>query len=185
MLTGNYLQNFDSLDFPLYEGSPDEVIILRYNLSEIYSNTMVTSKEGNMSVSYRPSISLKDGHLAEEQRCYDFSIYYDFNYGHNGSDNCMESNLPEDYYEDYYSDTVQNAYELLCSTDEVSYYLGLGFFVWYTGNKDMIDDKECRVFVLGKDLDDHIEVKNHYAVSDDQVYYLDVIEDTWNILGAG
>lgn len=96
-----------------------------------------------MSVSYRPSISLKVGHLAEEQRCYDFSIYYDFDYGHNGSDNCMESNLPEDYYEDYYSDTVQNAYELLCSTDEVSYYLGLGFFVWYTGNKDMIDDKEC------------------------------------------
>lgn len=46
-----------------------------------------------MSVSYRPSISLKDGHLAEEQRCYDFSIYYDFDYGHNGSDNCMESNL--------------------------------------------------------------------------------------------
>ena len=175
----------DYLDFPLYEGSPDEVIILRCNLSEIYSNTMVTSKEGNMSVSYRPSISLKDGHQAEEQRCYDFSIYYDFDYGHNGSDNCMESNLPEDYYEDYYSDTVQNAYELLCSTDEVSYYLGLGFFVWYTGNKDMIDDKECRVFVLGKDLDDHIEVKNHYAVSDNQVYYLDVIENTWNILGSG
>ncbi|VUX17841.1 hypothetical protein [Blautia obeum] len=105
--------------------------------------------------------------------------------GHNGSDNCMESNLPEDYYEDYYSDTVQNAYELLCSTDEVSYYLGLGFFVWYTGNKDMIDEKECRVFVLGKDLDDHIDVKNHYAVSDNQVYYLGVIENTWNILGSG
>lgn len=175
----------DYLDSPLYKGSPDEVIILRCNLSEIYSNTMVTSKEGNMSVTYRPSISLKDGHLAEEQHCYDFSIYYDFDYGHNGSDNCMESNLPEDYYEDYYSDTVQNAYELLCSTDEVSYYLGLGFFVWYTGNKDMIDDKECRVFVLGKDLDDHIEVKNHYAVSDNQVYYLDVIENTWNILGSG
>lgn len=78
----------DYLDFPLYEGSPDEVIILRCNLSEIYSNTMVTSKE-------------------------------------------------------------------------------------------------CRVFVLGKDLDDHIEVKNHYAVSDNQVYYLDVIENTWNILGSG
>ena len=114
-----------------------------------------------------------------------FILMNDFNYGHNGSDNCMESNLPEDYYEDYYSDTVQNAYELLCSTDEVSYYLGLGFFVWYTGNKDIIDDKECRVFVLGKDLDDHIEVKNHYAVSDNQVYYLDVIENTWNILGSG
>ena len=45
--------------------------------------------------------------------------------------------------------------------------------------------EECRVFVLGKDLDDHIEVKNHYAVSDNQVYYLDVIENTWNILGSG
>ena len=175
----------DDLEAPYYEGSPDEVILLRCNISEIYSNVMVSVREGNMSVTYRPAASLKDGHLAEEQRCYDFSIYHDYDYGHNGSDNCMESNLPEDYYEDYYSDTVQNAYELLCSTDEVSYYLGLGFFVWYTGNKDMIDDKECRVFVLGKDLDDHIEVKNHYAVSDNQVYYLDVIENTWNILGSG
>lgn len=134
-----------------------------------------------------PTLGLNASFLLEEEhdKIKKRSIFLHFDYGHNGSDNCMESNLPEDYYEDYYSDTVQNAYELLCSTDEVSYYLGLGFFVWYTGNKDMIDDKECRVFVLGKDLDDHIEVKNHYAVSDNQVYYLDVIENTWNILGSG
>lgn len=56
-----------------------------------------------------------------------------------------------------------------------STFARLGFFMVYR-NKDMIEDKECRVFVLGKDLDDHIEVKNHYAVSDNQVYYLDVIE---------
>ena len=151
------------------------------DISQKYENEVgivtVNSLEGKTAEAYADDYYDYNG--------YDFSIYYDFDYGHNGSDNCMESNLPEDYYEDYYSDTVQNAYELLCSTDEVSYYLGLGFFVWYTGNKDMIDDKECRVFVLGKDLDDHIEVKNHYAVSDNQVYYLDVIENTWNILGSG
>ena len=56
----------DDLEAPYYEGSPDEVILLRCNISEIYSNVMVSVREGNMSVTYRPAVSLKDGHLAKE-----------------------------------------------------------------------------------------------------------------------
>ena len=167
----------DYLDSPLYEGSPDEVIILRCNLSEIYSNTMVTSKEGNMSVTYRPSISLKDGHLAKEQRCYDFTIY---------SDECDDDGCDDASEHDEEAAAIQNAYALLCQTDEVSYYLNLvGMSIWYDGTKEMIDGKECLVFVLGTEHEECIVRENYYAVSDNQVYYYDAISDAWNILGAG
>lgn len=166
----------DYLESPLYEGIPNEVILLRCNISEIYSNVMVTSSENNMIVTYRPSISLENGYLAEEQRCYDFSFYNEEN-----SKTCMEPNLPEDFNDS----NVQDAYEVLCATDEVSYYLGYGFCVMYTGNKEVIHGRECMIFVLGKEHEDHFETKSHYAVCNNQVYYLDVLEDTWNILGAG
>ena len=166
----------DYLDSPLYEGSPDEVIILRCNLSEIYSNTMVTSKEGNMSVTYRPSISLKDGHLAKEQRCYDFTIY---------SDECDGDGCDDTSEYDEETAVIQNAYALLCQTDEVNYYLNLGMSVWYDGTKERIDGKECLVFVLGTEHEECIVRENYYAVSDNRVYYYDAINDAWNILGAG
>ena len=184
----------DDLEAPYYEGSPDEVILLRCNISEIYSNVMVSVREGNMSVTYRPAASLKDGHLAEEQRCYDFSIYYDFNYGHNGSDNydftiysdeCDGDGCDDTSEYDEETAVIQNAYALLCQTDEVNYYLNLGMSVWYDGTKEMIDGKECLVFVLGTEHEECIVRENYYAVSDNQVYYYDAINDAWNILGAG
>ena len=77
-------------------------------------------------------------------------------------------------------------YALLCQTDEVSYYLNLvGMSVWYDGTKEMIDGKECLVFVLGTEHEECIVRENYYAVSDNQVYYYDAISDAWNILGAG
>ena len=58
-----------------------------------------------------------------------------------------------------------------CSTDEVSYYLGLGFFVWYTGNKDIIDDKECRVFAVSythlTQIDEKLQISVHVMSSTD------------------
>ena len=75
---------------------------------------------------------------------------------------------------------------LLCQTDEVSYYLNLvGMSIWYDGTKEMIDGKECLVFVLGTEHEECIVRENYYAVSDNQVYYYDAINDAWNILGAG
>ena len=82
------------------------------------------------------------------------------------------------------STEVDRAYNLLCETDEVSYYLRLGMSVWYTGNKEVIDGRECMVFVLGTEHEDQFVKENYYAVYDAQVYYYDVIDDVWNILGA-
>lgn len=166
----------DDLEAPYYEGSPDEVILLRCNISEIYSNVMVSVREGNMSVTYRPAVSLKDGHLAKEQRCYDFTIY---------SDECDGDGCDDASEHDEEAAAIQNAYALLCQTDEVSHYLDLGMSVWYDGTKERIDGKECLVFVLGTEHEECIVRENYYAVSDNQVYYYDAIGDAWNILGAG
>ena len=129
-----------------------------------------------MSVTYRPAASLKDGHLAKEQRCYDFTIY---------SDECDGDGCDDTSEYDEETVVIQNAYALLCQTDEVKYYLNLGMSVWYDGTKEMIDGKECLVFVLGTEHEECIVRENYYAVSDNQVYYYDAISDAWNILGAG
>ena len=72
---GEYL---DDLNAPYYTGQENEIIILRCNVSEIHSNVMVSVQKQNMSVQYHPMVSLKDGHLAAETHCYDFSIYYNW-----------------------------------------------------------------------------------------------------------
>ena len=73
-------------------------------MSEIFSNVMVSVQKQNMSVQYHPMVSLKDGHLAAEAYCYDFSIYYDW----------------DEYQSDYdYSLDINIARDLIAQTDEV------------------------------------------------------------------
>ena len=164
---GEYL---DDLNAPYYIGQEDEIIILRCNMSEIHSNVMVSVQKQNMSVQYHPMVSLKDGHLATEAYCYDFSIYHDW----------------EEYYpEDDSSLDINIAREVLSQTDEVRYYLGLGMSLWYTGTEEYLEGRNCPVFVLGTDHEDHFTKENYYAVGDNVVYYYDAIGDAWLLLGAG
>ena len=168
-------------------GQENEVIILRCNMSEIHSNVMVSVQKQNMSVQYHPMVSLRDGHLAAEAYCYDFSIY----------DNDWEEYDPEyydlesynsEYYEPEYYDSsldINIARELLAETDEVRYYLSLGMSLWYTGTEEYIGGRYCPVFVLGTDQEDHFTKENYYAVGDNVVYYYDVLGDAWLLLGAG
>ena len=181
---GEYL---DDLNAPYYTGQENEIIILRCNVSEIHSNVMVSVQKQNMSVQYHPMVSLRDGHLAAEAYCYDFSIY----------DNDWEEYDPEyydlesynsEYYEPEYYDSsldINIARELLAETDEVRYYLSLGMSLWYTGTEEYIGGRYCPVFVLGTDQEEHFTKENYYAVGDNVVYYYDVLGDAWRLLGAG
>ena len=177
----------DELNDPWYMGQENEVIILRCNMSEIHSNVMVSVQKQNMSEQYHPMVSLKDGHLAAEAYCYDFSIYdndweeYDPEYYD------LESYNSEYYKPEYYDSSVDIniARELLEETDEVRYYLSLGMSLWYTGTEEYIDGRYCPVFVLGTDQEDHFTKENYYAVGDNVVYYYDVLGDAWLLLGAG
>ena len=158
---GEYL---DDLNAPYYMGQENEIIILRCNVSEIHSNVMVSVQKQNMSVQYHPMVSLKDGHLAAETHCYDFSIYYNWDEYDPGYDSELD---------------IRIAREQLSETDEVSYYLGLGMSLWYTGTEEYIEGRNCPVFVLGTDHEDHFTKEHYYAVGDNVVYYYDPSGDAW------
>ena len=158
---GEYL---DDLNAPYYTGKENEIIILRCNVSEIHSNVMVSVQKQNMSVQYHPMVSLKDGHLAAETHCYDFSIYYNWDEYDPGYDSELD---------------IRIAREQLSETDEVSYYLGLGMSLWYTGTEEYIEGRNCPVFVLGTDHEDHFTKEHYYAVGDNVVYYYDPSGDAW------
>ena len=158
---GEYL---DDLNSPYYRGQENEIIILRCNVSEIHSNVMVSVQKQNMSVQYHPMVSLKDGHLAAETHCYDFSIYYNWDEYDPGYDSELD---------------IRIAREQLSETDEVSYYLGLGMSLWYTGTEEYIEGRNCPVFVLGTDHEDHFTKEHYYAVGDNVVYYYDLSGDAW------
>ena len=158
---GEYL---DDLNAPYYTGQENEIIILRCNVSEIHSNVMVSVQKQNMSVQYHPMVSLKDGHLAAETHCYDFSIYYNWDEYDPGYDSELD---------------IRIAREQLSETDEVSYYLGLGMSLWYTGTEEYIEGRNCPVFVLGTDHEDHFTKEHYYAVGDNVVYYYDPSGDAW------
>ena len=164
---GEYL---DDLNAPYYTGQENEIIILRCNVSEIHSNVMVSVQKQNMSVQYHPMVSLKDGHLAAETHCYDFSIYYNWDEYDPGYDSELD---------------IRIAREQLSETDEVSYYLGLGMSLWYTGTEEYIEGRNCPVFVLGTDHEDHFTKEHYYAVGDNVVYYYDPSGDAWLLLGEG
>ena len=158
---GEYL---DDLNAPYYMGQENEIIILRCNVSEIHSNVMVSVQKQNMSVQYHPMVSLKDGHLAAETHCYDFSIYHNWDEYDPGYDSELD---------------IRIAREQLSETDEVSYYLGLGMSLWYTGTEEYIEGRNCPVFVLGTDQEDHFTKEHYYAVGDNVVYYYDPSGDAW------
>ena len=158
---GEYL---DDLNAPYYTGQENEIIILRCNVSEIHSNVMVSVQKQNMSIQYHPMVSLKDGHLAAETHCYDFSIYYNWDEYDPGYDSELD---------------IRIAREQLSETDEVSYYLGLGMSLWYTGTEEYIEGRNCPVFVLGTDHEDHFTKEHYYAVGDNVVYYYDPSGDAW------
>ena len=79
---------------------------------------------------------------------------------------------------------IKIAREQLSETDEVSYYLGLGMSLWYTGTEEYIEGRNCPVFVLGTDHEDHFTKEHYYAVGDNVVYYYDPSGDAWLLLGA-
>ena len=120
-----------------------------------------------MSIQYHPMVSLKDGHLAAETHCYDFSIYYNWDEYDPEYNPVHESEYDSECNPEHDSAlNIKIAREQLSETDEVSYYLGLGMSLWYTGTEEYIEGRNC-------------------AVGDNVVYYYDPSGDAWLLLGAG
>ncbi len=154
---GEYI---DEKSTPLFQGKPGEVLVLRCNFSEIYSNVLISVTDGGGAMEFRPSISLKDGHLTELDGVYDFTVYEDFSKGH----------------------SIEIGLEILQEIDEVRQGLEQGMSLMYIGDTDEIDGGCCMLFALGTDSDEQFVQEKLYGVCDNRVYAYDVMGDAWNII---
>lgn len=158
--SGEYMDDKSTL---LFDGLPGEPVIVLCNLSDIYSNVLVTVSDGGGAIEVRPGLSGEDGHLVKEPRVYDFSIY--------------EKPLDEN--------SVDAATQMLLQTAEIQLAVQQGMSVMYTGDTELIDGQTCLLFALGTDHDEHFVREYYYAVGDGIIYVYDAVFDTWNIVRTG
>ena len=151
----------DDRSNPLHVGEPGEPLLLRCNLSEIYSNVLIAATDGGGAILFRPSLSMENGHLQEIAGVYDFSTYEE---------------VPDER-------SIQIATELLLETEEVKQAVMQGMKVMYTGNTQWIEGRPCLLFALGTDSEDQFVRERYYGVCDNLVYSYDAISDTWSTVG--
>ena len=151
----------DDKSNPLHVGEPGEPLLLRCNLSEIYSNVLIAATDGGGAMDFRPSLSMENGHLQEIAGVYDFSTYEE---------------EPDER-------SIQIATELLLETDEVKQAVMQGMKVMYTGNTQWIEGRPCLLFALGTDSEEQFVRERYYGVCDNLVYSYDAISDTWSTVG--
>ena len=151
----------DDKSNPLCIGEPGKVLLLRCNLSEIYSNVLITVTDGGGALDFRPSLSMENGHLQEIAGVYDFSIYEE---------------TPDER-------SVQIATEILSEADEVKLALKSGMKIMYTGDTQWIEGRPCLLFAIGTDREDQFVRERYYGVCDNLIYAYDAVSDTWAVLG--
>ena len=86
----------DDKSNPLHVGEPGEPLLLRCNLSEIYSNVLIAATDGGGAMDFRPSLSMENGHLQEIAGVYDFSTYGGKAGGHAGNEGYVYRKYPVD-----------------------------------------------------------------------------------------
>lgn len=148
----------DDKSNPLHVGEPGEPLLLRCNLSEIYSNVLIAATDGGGAMDFRPSLSMENGHLQEIAGVYDFSTYEE---------------VPDER-------SIQIATELLLETEEVKQAVMQGMKVMYTGDTQWIEGRPCLLFALGTDSEEQFVRERYYGVCDNLVYRYDAISDTWS-----
>ena len=156
----------DDKSVPLYTGKTGETVLLRCNLSEIYSNVLITVTDGGTAMDFRPALSMEDGRLPEITGVYDFSVYSTY------------TDAPEEY-------SVEIAMAILCDTDEIKAAMKRGMKVLYTGETQVIEGRTCLLFALGTDHDEHFVRECYYGVCGNLIYAYDAVNDTWTLHGMG
>ena len=151
----------DDKSSPLCVGEPGKALLLRCNLSEIYSNVLITATDGGGAIDFRPSLSMENGHLQEITGVYDFSVY---------------EKAPDER-------SVQIATEILMETDEVKQAVKQGMKVMYTGDTQWIEGRPCLLFAMGTDSEEQFVRERYYGVCDNLVYVYDAVSDKWALLG--
>ena len=152
----------DDKSEPLHKGKAGEIVILKCNFSEIYSNVLITVNDGGGALDFRPSLSMENGHFRETTGVYDFSVYEE---------------LPDER-------SVEIAMELLRETDEVKYAMERGRKLMFTGDMQLIYGRPCLLIALGTDHDEQFVREQLYGVCDNLIYAYDAVGETWAVLGV-
>lgn len=155
---GEYIDDYEN---PLYMGQPGEPVLLRCNISDIYSNVLISVSDGGGAVRFRPSVSLENGRLDHIVEIYDFTMYE---------------------WEPGEQD-IGNAMKLLSEIDEVKASMTRGMKLTFTGDRQLIDGHTCLLFALGTDHDDQFVREQLYGVCANLIYIHDVESYEWNLLG--
>ena len=64
-----YGEYADDKSNPLYTGKPGEAVVVMCNLSEIYSNVLVTATDGGGAMGFRPALSMEEANWQRPQGC--------------------------------------------------------------------------------------------------------------------
>lgn len=158
--SGEYV---DDKSNPLFEGLPGETVVVQCNLSDLYSNVLITVSDGGGAFDVRPGLSGEDGRLYKELWVYDFSVY----------------EKPVDEGE------IEAAMQLLLETEEVQLAMQQGMSMMYTGDMELINGQTCLLFALGTDHEEYFVREFYYAVGDGVLYAFDSIYGTWSVLAMG
>ena len=152
-----------TMDKALYEGKGFDCFLLRCNISDIHSNSVVSFKNGDKIFSVFPMISGSSGKLVAEN-CYDFSV--------NADDGKVQND-------------VAVARSILLDSDEIKYGIDKGMTLRYTGRTQGINGRSCWIFTLGTEHGDSFVREFYYGVCDNLIYSYDAASDSWDVLGAG
>ena len=152
----------DDKNNPIFSGKPGEIVILKCNMSEIYSNVLIAATDGGGAVEIRPMISLKDGRISEENGAYDFTEY---------------GNEPD-------GDSLERAMRFLRETEEVKTARAKGMTLRSTGETQEINGRTCLIFALATEHEGHFVKERFYGVCDGYVYVYDALNDTWTAAAA-
>lgn len=155
---------FTDKSAPLYRGKTGECIILRCNISEVYSNVLIEVSNGADTLEFQPEISLENGQMVDKDRCYDLSVYM------------------------VWDDLEKSGYESLLGNSELSSLVSQGMALRYIGETvDLGNGLQGVLFALGTDVDGQFVSERFYAFEPESEtsYYLDGITGEWKALSEG
>lgn len=146
----------------VYESLPGEPIALKCNISDSYSNVLVSVANGSETCEFHPTISLEDGYsVALQDGCYDFSI-------------------------DDIRKYVDGAYSMMPQTyPEIEEALAGGKELIYAGEFYFCNQIMIRFELGGYGVDGDFVCEKQYAVSFDATYAMDPADHNWYVIGAG
>lgn len=149
-------------DEVIYESLPGEPIALKCNMSESYSNVLVSVANESETCEFYPMISLEDGwSVALQDGCYDFSI-------------------------DDIRKYVDDAYFMMPQTyPEIEEALADGKELIYAGQFYFCNQIMIRFELGGYGVNGDFVCEKQYAVSFDATYAMDPADHNWYVIGAG